>query len=143
MKVIDYDPTTKIPPLHENDLTRKMLINIIHSLENEFVAFATKKSNNTIGFLGADSHNDLRWLSPYDDSITLLGLIINEWEDMRFRLLCGWKMEYLVIESLEELTMIIEQHQIINPLRRVMIMYWLNNHSTDRLRVRSDSDEGH
>jgi len=134
MKVIDYDPATKVPPLHENDLTRKMVIAIDCNPKKKIISFARKKSDGTVGFFTADQQNNVIWLFSFKNSANLLELIVNDWNDVV--LLTSsyvWTTiaVYFIIESSEELVEFLEQHKVVDPLRNIMLSYWQRNHKIE------------
>ncbi len=133
MKVIDYDPATKVSPLHENDLTRKMVIAISYGPKKKIIAFARKELNGTVDFFTVDQNN-VMWLSSYKSSANLLELIVNDWNDVILLTSLTshvWKVVYIVIESSKELMEFLEQHKVVDPLRNIMMAYWQSNHKRE------------
>ena len=134
MKVIDYNPMEKIPPLHENDVTRKMVIGVVYDDQKWlYVSFAKNRSDGMISFFGArltdaDHHDTVNWIDTYNHSATLLGLLINDYQNIMEFSSYGWKPLYLIIESLEELMSVLDEHQIKDPLRENMVEYWKYYH---------------
>ena len=62
MIIIDYDPTSKIPPIHANDINKKLFISVISFPVDHFyyMSYAYKVSENLVAFRGisnSDRHS--------------------------------------------------------------------------------------
>ena len=80
MIIIDYDPASKIPPIHANDINKKLFISVISFPVDHFyyMSYAYKVSENLVAFRGISNSDrpSVEWEDT--ESPNILSTIIKE-----------------------------------------------------------------
>jgi len=125
MKVIDYDPTNKIPDFKERDFNTSIILSIWESTYSLFVSYVIKnnfgfqfrgssksKTNSNSSFYG----RVITWSDSINNGHTLLHLITRDYVGRtRSRSYGGdypWKVKYYIVDQLSDLTEIMNMYGV-------------------------------
>jgi len=99
MKVIDYDPENRIPPIRESYIKDKIILSVLRSNDLICIGMAANSNSNpkTKFWKGADINSSK--VTSFRDSISdsLLGIMITDYRCF------GHRVSFVVIENLQEL----------------------------------------
>ena len=129
MKIIDYDPSKKIPPISEN-LEDKIIISYsIDNGRNSFINYVVKDSTDIYRFRGCMQLHDTdiwigsvtTWSDNYNVGNTILELLISEYNCKKLR---NWPLAQCIIESYDELIRIMCVFSITGDLKTELMACW-------------------
>lgn len=137
MKVINFDPSKKIPNISEDDINNKIIIsrkrNYVYyrDIFNYMIKVEKNNTPNEYRFRGtAKNIEDYVWYNPiivwcdsYNTGNSIMDLLIKEYKFMeKF----GWIGSYFIIESYSELKKMIHDAELRNDFKYELIKYWNN-----------------
>jgi len=126
MKVIDYNPAERVPPIMESDIESKIIISITDiddSIHTNYFSYIKKDGSGLFHFHGisigscGDSH---KWSERENNGKTIIELLINEYEAFPR----SWNIKYFIIESELELVGILEEYHINGLMSTELLTYW-------------------
>lgn len=122
MKIIDYNPDGKVPPIFR---TTKLVISYQRVAIYHFISFA-KKENGLYTFHGSNkifgkNTKVIKWTDAYNrGSESLLELLISEWNWLPR----NWSLQHIIIESEKELEEFITEYDLPTMLAESMRTQW-------------------
>ncbi len=114
MRIIDYNPADKVPPIHEKDSDKYIVLSILtktSSVQIGMVVHHFEYSKKLVLQGGIVKHYDTRdQLSFWEDSISdsLIELMIGDFKEF------GSSVIFVVIETQQDLEQIINKYNIEN-----------------------------
>lgn len=129
MKVIDYNPAERVPPIMEKDIESKIIISItnIDNTPHDDNYFNYVKRDNfglfhlhgiRIGDHGSSSSHV--WSENANNGRTIIELLINEYEGFP----PDWNITYFVAESESELIYLLNKYHINELMSNELLTYW-------------------
>lgn len=130
MKVIDYDPASKIPNFTERTFNNSIVIAIWESTHSLFVSYVIK-IDKMFKFRGSSKIKEIRrefdhyygavitWSDSINNGVTLLHLLERDWKGRTYP---QWlNVKYYILENLSDLTNIVDMYNIDGQLHTELL----------------------
>ena len=136
MKVIDYDPAEKIPPIMEKDINSKIIISTLLSpTKILFLSYMQKEniSGNKLRFRGIcfggvdkmdtkNTRDPVTWSDSPNHGETIIELLINLYESYSE---IDWTVTFLILESNSDLQDFITSYNLHEtPFGSELLTHW-------------------
>lgn len=124
MKIINYDPSVRIPPICEDEIHNHIIIGITTFERGNVIAIATKYNNHIVWLGGSSSDNTIRILSNSANS--LLDLLIKDYN------INSNRTRFIILESMADYIQFITDVFIANTafncmLENISNVLWRNS----------------
>jgi len=124
MKVIDYNPKDRVPPIKESYLKTKIIISDLQGTACHFVSYA-KKDETGICFYGAVTGDHWQFVRKWSGSYNkgyknLIDVMIAEMNWLPE----GWHLKFFVLESEQEVINFIKEYGIRDQLKENILARW-------------------
>jgi len=136
MKVIDYDPSEKIPPIMEKDINSKLIIStLVSPTKILFLSYMQKEniSGNKLRFRGIcfggvdkmdtkNTRDPVTWSDSPNHGETIIELLINLYESYSE---INWIVTFLILESDSDLRDFMTSYNLHGtPFGSELLTYW-------------------
>ena len=122
MKVIDYNPASKIPDFTEHAFNTSVIIAIWESTYSLFFSYVIKSDNNIFKFRGSSKSKSnsnspfygrmITWSDSINSGHTLLHLITKDYIDRSYGGEYPWKVKYYIVDQLSELMEVMNMYSV-------------------------------
>lgn len=127
MKVIDYNPAERVPPIMESDIDSKIIISVTNIDKSyshfNYFSYIKKDHSGLFHFHGINLkylQGSYQWTECENTGKTIIELLINEYNAFP----ANWNIIYLVVESELELIDLLAKYHVNESMSNELSAYW-------------------